>query len=114
MDNIISSLSLLVMQAFEAMADICGIVMNLPGGRPNEGGAEMTGAQQNASVATFAGGVGRSGQAGIQTGLAPRPFRRTEPEDSNLADCWSRASLAVSDRATERAICLSALRRIPG
>ena len=54
--------------------------MNLPGGRLNEGGAEMTGAQQNASVTTLAGGVGRSGQAGIQTGLAPRPFRRSEPE----------------------------------
>ena len=72
MDNIISSLSLFVMQAFEAMADLRRIVMNLPGGRLNEGGAEMTGAQQNASVATLAGGVGRSGRPSEHSDR-PRP-----------------------------------------
>ena len=77
----------------------------------------MTGAQQNASVVTtLAGGVGRSSLASIQTGLAPRPFRRSEPE--RRIRTWQIvrrvAGIASSESPSDRAICLSALRWIPG
>ena len=86
MDNIISSLSLFVMQAFKAMADIRGIVMNLPGGRLNEGGAEMTGAQQNASVTTLAGGVGQADQASRQA--SPRGHSAEPSLSQGIEQAW--------------------------